>query len=616
MELLQKTFTEIGGELNLDKVFEIVSVQARELINAESLLIPLLDDDLETYTYRAGSGKNIDEIIGESMPLDFGVCGWVWKHKQPWWQGMYHKLDVAEQQRWKEESGTIILVPLQGPKRFLGGIAGIGKVGGGRFSQRDLNVLQLFASIVSIAIENALVVKSMEASNQLNKDYQQRLAVLNRQLVESSKELEHLALHDTVTNLPNRSLFHDRLAQNIGQANLASEHVGLLLIDLDQFKKINEAFGHQSGDLLLKKVAARFMEEIRSTETLARLGGDEFVVILPRHDEKLTMQRAATIRALLDEAFAIENTDIVVTASIGVTVYPEHANDLVGLLSHADTAMYAAKSKKTGICLYQAEMDHQTRNHLTMMADIRNALENNDFELYYQPKIHIKSDKVLSAEALGRWTSKTWGAVPPTIFIEILEQTGLIGTYTFWAISTALKQAKHWSNKNAQFRIAVNLSPATLMHPDFIRNLEHTLKESGDGQYLAFEITENLFLSEYDRLLEVLEYVAAVGIQLSIDDYGTGYSSLSRLKKLPVAELKIDQSFIQEMNSSTDDEAIVRSTIELAHNLGLTVVAEGVETPEALQLLRKLGCDTVQGYLIAKPLPVNEFDTYLLAYHH
>lgn len=185
-------------------------MQARELINAESLLIPLLDDDLETYTYRAGSGKNIDEIIGESMPLDFGVCGWVWKHKRPWWQGMYHKLDKAEQQRWKNESGTIILVPLQGPKRFLGGIAGIGKIGGGGFSQRDLNVLQLFASIVSIAIENALVVKSMEASNQLNKDYQQQFAALNRQLVESGKELEHLSLYDTVTNLPNRSLFHDR----------------------------------------------------------------------------------------------------------------------------------------------------------------------------------------------------------------------------------------------------------------------------------------------------------------------------------------------------------------------------------------------------------------------
>jgi len=615
IDLLQETFTKIGSELDLERIFEIVSERARELIKAETVLIPLLDENCETYTYRGGSGKNVEEIVGESLPLGFGVCGWVWKHKKPWWQGVLDDLDDEEKNRWEKEVGTMVMVPLQGRKNFLGGIAGIDKVGGKEFSKRDLNLLQMFASIVSVAIENAIAVKSIEDSNKLNEEYRDRLEILNKQLTESSKELEYLSLYDTVTNLPNRSLFHDRLSRNIDRARLEDSGIGLMLIDLDRFKEINEALGHEKGDLLLKNIAERFQAEIKPDETLARLGGDEFVVVLPRHDEKSTLKRARLFQQQLDESFVIEKTSIAVSASIGVSLFPAHGEDISRLLSHADSAMYVAKHNNLDISLYDPEMSHLTRGHLTMVADIRKALEENQFELHYQPKISIESNEIISAEALGRWTSETRGVVPPNIFIKVLEQNGMIDEYTYWAIETTLAQARKWNSGSRQMRVAVNVSPQTLMNPGFVKNLERIVKDRDNGEHLIFEITENIFLSEYDRLFEVLEYICFLGIGLSIDDYGTGYSSLSRLRKLPVTELKIDQSFIKDMHDNKDDEAIVRSTIDLAHNMGLVVVAEGVETRKALMLLNELGCDTAQGYLISKPLPVDSFDDFLETYH-
>ncbi|MES0327292.1 MAG: EAL domain-containing protein [Gammaproteobacteria bacterium] len=609
IDLLQKTFTEIGSELDLDKVFQIVSERARTLIQAETLLVPLLDENCETYTYRGGSGKNSDEVIGESLPLDFGVCGWVWKHKRPWWRGVLNELNDDERNLWEEEAGTMIMVPLQGRLHFLGGIAGINKIGAAEFTRRDLNLLQMFASIVSIAIENAMAVNNMEKTRKVNDDYRLRLETLNKQLLESSKELEYLSLYDTVTGLPNRSLFHDRLSRNISQAILSEEEIGVLLIDLDRFKEVNEALGHERGDLLLKKIARRFERNIKSDETLARLGGDEFVIVLPGCDEEASMQRAREFKLLLEDPFNIVNMKIAVNASFGVAVFPSQSDDASSLLSHADSAMYVAKNNATGLCLYDPELDHMTRGHLVMVADIRRALEENQFELYYQPKISIKDNKLIAAEALGRWISEERGIVSPDNFIKVLEQNGLLDEYTYWAIDTALKQAKQW-NKKFPMRVAVNLSPQTLMDPGFIKNLDRIIGEKKNGEYLIFEITENLFLSEYDALSDVLEYICGLGIKLSIDDYGTGYSSLSRLIKLPVSELKIDKSFVKNVNTNKDDEVVVRSTIDLAHNLGLTVVAEGVEDEAAMEILRKYNCDIAQGYLISRPVPKMEFERF------
>ena len=611
IELLQETFTEIGSELDLEKIFRIVSERAMDLINAETLLIPLLDDNCETYTYRGGAGKNADEIVGESLPLEYGVCGWVWKQKKPWWQGMLDELSDDEKNCWEQEAGNMILVPLQGRRHFLGGIAGLNKKDGTRFDKKDLNMLQLFASIVSIAIENAMAVKSIEDSHELNEGYRYKLEGLNKQLIESSKELEYLSLYDSVTALPNRSLFYDRLSRDIAEAEENNSIIGILLIDIDSFKDINDTLGHDHGDSLLNKIAHRFNDEVKSNETLARLGGDEFIVVLPDHDQKHVIKRAEMFINCLREAFAIEDNTIIVNASVGVAVYPEHGVSISNLLSHADFAMYEAKNSNVKICVYDSDKDHLAQGHLAMVADARKALDEKQFELHYQPKISAQSGQVVSAEALGRWYCKDRGNVPPNIFIRVLEQNGMIDEYTYWAIETALAQAKEWKSGYSIMRVAVNLSPQTLMHPDFKEKIDQIIKGESDGELLTFEITENLFLSEFDRLAEVLEHICSLGVELSIDDYGTGYSSLSRLRRLPVSELKIDQTFIKEMVDNKDDQAVVHSTIELAHNLGLSVVAEGVENKSALDMLTRLGCDTIQGYLISRPMSSEKFNLFI-----
>ncbi len=611
IELLQQTFTEIGSELDLDRVFQIASERARELINADTLLIPILDDDCETYTYRGGAGNNTEEIIGKSLPIKFGVCGWVWKHKRPWWRGMLDELSEEEKNCWEQQVGNMILVPLQGKHHFLGGIAGLNKTGGGNFDKKDLSLLQLFASIVSVAIENAMAVDSIEASNELNENYRLRLEVLNKQLVESSKELEFLSLYDSVTALPNRSLFYDRFTRDLTEAVRNESTVGVLLIDIDSFKDINDALGHDRGDELLNKIARRFEQEVNNNETLARLGGDEFIIVLPNHDQVKIIKRAEKIINGLNNAFTIDQQKIVINASIGVAYYPEHGNTISSLLSHASFAMYEAKNSKLNVCVYNPDNDHLAQGHLAMVADVRQALHEKQFELYYQPKINAASGRVTAVEALGRWHSKKHGNVPPKIFIGVLEQNGLINEYTYWAIKTALKEARAWRRDFSAMRVAINLSPQTLMHPDFRANLDQIIKDKRDGELLTFEITENLFLSEFDRLADVLMYICSVGVELSIDDYGTGYSSLSRLRRLPVSELKIDQSFIKELVDNKDDQAVVHSTIELAHNLCLSVVAEGVENRAALDLLVKLGCDTVQGFLISKPLTLKQFNAFV-----
>jgi diguanylate cyclase (GGDEF)-like protein len=604
IELLQQAFTEIGSELNLNRVFQIVSERARELIDAETILIPLLDDDCETYTYRGGSGKNAEEIIGESLPINFGVCGWVWKHKKPWWRGMLNELSDDEKNRWEKEAGDMLLVPLQGKEHFLGGIAGLNKAGGKKFDKKDLNLLQLFAGIVSVAIENAMVVKS-------NEKFRTELKLLNNQLSDNNKQLEYLSLYDPVTALPNRSLSHYRLTQDIKEAELNSSSLGVLLIDIDRFKDINDTYGHEQGDHLLNKIARRFEQNIRNYETLARLGGDEYIILLPQHDNRQTIKRAVQFIQSLQEDFVIEGNNIVVSASIGIAIYPEHGNAFSQLLKHADVAMYAAKKSNASFQVYDPDNDRLEKGHLSLVNDARKTLQDKSFELYYQAKVNASNGQIVAAEALGRWYSHTRGEIPPEIFIDILAESNLLDEYTYWAIETALAQAKKWKSASRSVRIAVNLSPHTLMHPDFRQRIDQLIKDKSDGALLTFEITENLFLSEIDRVSDVLEFIHSLGVELSIDDYGTGYSSLSLLRRLKVSELKIDKSFIKDVAHNKDDEVIVHSTIELAHNLGLKVVAEGVETEAAQNLLKRLGCDTLQGFLISKPLPVHEFDSFL-----
>ena len=611
IELLKETISEIGSQLDLDAVFQIVARRARELIQAETLLIPIVDESGQDYTYRGGDGKNAREIIGESLPLDFGICGWVWRHKRAWWRGVLEELSDEERNRWEKEAGSVILVPLQGRRQFLGGIAGINKLGNVEFDRRDLNLLSIFASSVAIIIENAMAFKKLEQSRQTMEEYQRQLEILNRQLTESSRELENLSLYDPVTGLPNRSLFRDRLSQYISIARDNRLNISVLLIDLNHFKEINDTLGHENGDLLLKLIAQRFSDSLFSDETFSRLGGDEFMLILPRQNSRNAIKRARKFLKLLEQPFEINGNQITISAGIGAAVYPDHGDDVSTLMRHADNAMYNAKKNKLGVFLYNPDEDLSSIGQLTMITDLRRALDEQQFELYFQPKVNFSDGRISSAEILGRWNHAEKGFVPPNIFINGLEQTGLIDTYTEWVIQMALQQLQLWKDGGYDLKLAINISTQTLAHRRFIDFLQKTIGDSRMGDSLIFEITESLFLSEFKQLSATLSTIRELGITLSIDDFGTGYSSLTRLKRLPVSELKIDRSFVMDMIRNNDDSVIVTSTIDLAHNLGLSVVAEGVETEQAYDRLKQMGCDIAQGYYFSRPVPIGPFEALL-----
>ncbi|MBU1192320.1 MAG: EAL domain-containing protein [Gammaproteobacteria bacterium] len=610
--LLKETVTAVGGELDLSKVFELVAERARELIQAETLLIPVLDDNAEQYTYRAGAGINADEIVGQSLPLDFGVCGWVWRHKRPWWRGVLDELEPIERNRWESEAGTLILVPMIGRGRFLGGLAGINKLGGGDFTRQDLNLLSLFAGHVSIAIENAISYAALKEAKLHAETYQIELRQLNNDLISINNELEHQALYDQLTQLPNRTLLQDRLKQALFVAEREKKKVAVLMVDLDRFKEVNDSLGHEAGDQLIIQVATRFSEVLRHSDTVGRLGGDEFAVIIPNADGDMASHLASSLLEALDAEFELNGIRLSVSASIGISVYPMHGMDVSTLLKHADIAMYAAKRSRYGFEIYDANTDEHQPGRLTLVGDLRQALINRELELYYQPKVDLRTGTLYGAEALARWPHNKRGFVPPDEFIPIMEQTGLIRPFTVWAIEHALQQCAHWHAAGIDLTVAVNLSMESLLDPQFPVQLVSLLKRSDvPPSCLILEITESVFLSEHARVSGVLARLREQGVQFSIDDFGTGHSSLSRLRKLPVGELKIDRSFVKDMVDDRDDAVIVRSTVDLAHNLGLAVIAEGVENEVSLNLLRDMGCDMAQGYYIGRPQPADEFTRFL-----
>lgn len=613
IELLKDTVNAIGSELDLDKVLPLVAERARDLIHAETLLIPILDRDCQHYTYRAGAGHNAEEIVGESLPLDFGVCGWVWRNKRPWWRGVLDELDPVERNQWEREIGTLILVPMIGKRHFLGGLAGMNKTGGGDFTRQDLNLLSLFAGHVSIAIENAIAYAELTQAKQSAEAYQTELRQLNAQLVGINKELEHLALYDQLTQLPNRSLVQDRLQQALLSAGRTRGHVAVLVADLDRFKDVNESLGHAAGDRVLIDVAARFQNLLQPADTLGRLGGDEFALIVPAADAARAERLAGELLHALEADIDIDGTRFSVNASIGIAIYPRHGRDVGELLKHADSAMYTAKRTRFGYSVYTVGQEESEPGRLSLTGDLRQALIAREFELYLQPKIDLRSGQLSGAEALARWSHPRRGFVPPDEFIPVMEQTGLIRPFTLWAIERGLQHCAHWHAQGRSLTVAVNVSLENLIDPQFPDQVIALLERADvAASCLVLEITESVFLSEHAKLRNVLVRLRGHGVHFSIDDFGTGHSSLSRLKKLPVSELKIDKSFVKDMERNRDDAIIVRSTVDLAHNLGLAVIAEGVETGTTLEMLREMGCDQVQGYHISRPLPPDAFERYLI----
>ncbi|MYV52797.1 bifunctional diguanylate cyclase/phosphodiesterase [Streptomyces sp. SID3212] len=421
-------------------------------------------------------------------------------------------------------------------------------------------------------------------------------------------------LRDPLTGLPNRQWLLERTWSALEEAESLGARSALVLIDLDRFRSVNDTLGHLAGDRLLLQIADRLRLALPQGAEAARLGGDEFAVLLPTCDSTTSAQRVARhLVAELSSPLDLDGLTLVLEASAGVAVYPEHALDAEGLLRRADVAMYQAKRDRTGVEVYESKRDSNTPDRLGLLGDLRRALDAGEVELHYQPKVRFDG-QVAGLEALVRWVHPERGRVPPDEFIAIAESSGLMPHLTEYVLDTALAQVARWRAQGLMTPVAVNVSPRDVHTPGFAGSVAARLARHGvPPGSLQLEITEHVLLEDPQRAADTLAGLTGHGVKMSLDDFGTGYSSLVHLRRLPVSELKIDRSFVARLAVDNEDAEIVRCTVDLAHSLGLVVVAEGVEDDETWERLRDLGCDAVQGWLVAAAMPPHEATAWLRA---
>jgi diguanylate cyclase (GGDEF)-like protein len=429
--------------------------------------------------------------------------------------------------------------------------------------------------------------------------------------------LNVLATTDSLTGLPNRSLFYDRLTQAIATARrLGKMQVVLMVMDLDHFKEINDTLGHPAGDEILRQVGARLAPLLRESDTLARLGGDEFAVLLPEVTDGLQAAQkvADNIVEALSRPFTYADQELYLGVGIGIALYPEHGDDVDTLMSRADLAMYSAKHKGIGPGVFQHESTHRVANQFQLASDLRRALDRGEFVLHYQPKISLQQGRAYGVEALIRWQHPEQGMILPDKFIPIAERSGLIHPMTDWIIQTIAEQNRLWDIAGNGLSVALNVSASSFQNPKLLQHLHdalgNTLSTERAGRF-EIEITENTLMADIGHGSHVLRQLREIGVTVAIDDFGTGYSSLAYLRRLPIHSIKLDKTFILDMVQDKTDAAIVRSTIDLAHNLGYAVVAEGVENRATLDLLRSMGCDSAQGYFLGHPIPAEAIPQWL-----
>ncbi|HYD79834.1 MAG TPA: EAL domain-containing protein [Paucimonas sp.] len=447
-------------------------------------------------------------------------------------------------------------------------------------------------------------------------DLSQAFESMRDDIAEREREIIHLAYWDTLTDLPNRAQFTNRLQDAIVHAQKHNENCTILMMDLDRFKAVNDALGHGFGDALLKQVAERLKSQIcDETDHIARLGGDEFAILLPNTGVDQAKAVAARILKSFEVPISLDEQTIDLGAGIGIACYPEHGADAQALLSHAEVAMYVAKTSGNEAVAYSASIDKSSQNNLSLLSELRRAVDRNEFRLYVQPKVLLATGEVVGLEALIRWVHPERGMVFPDSFIPFAEQTGFIRMLTRWVLERSAALCADLGRQGLFPKISVNLSTRDLLDQDLpVKFADILARHKVSSSSFCLEITESAIMDDPIRALGTLEALHEMHAELAIDDFGTGYSSLAYLKRLPVDELKIDKSFVMKMESDADDAKIVRSTIDLGHNMGLRVVAEGLENTGIWHLLAEMGCDQGQGYFISKPMPAEQFAGWLAAW--
>jgi diguanylate cyclase (GGDEF)-like protein/PAS domain S-box-containing protein len=425
--------------------------------------------------------------------------------------------------------------------------------------------------------------------------------------------LRHQAMHDALTGLANRTMLFEKLERALEEARADRTRLALLVMDLDRFKEVNDTFGHEFGDALLRQVAFRVQNQLRGDDVAARLGGDEFAVVLPDvADPSSAATTARRILGTLEQPFVIEGQVLEVGGSIGIALFPEHGADARTLLRRADVAMYTAKQRQSGYSFHHDDHASRSPDQLALVVELRSAAERGELTAHYQPKLHMRSGLMTRAEVLLRWDHPQRGHLGPAQFIPLAERTGLIRGVTDWLLDHTIGQCRVWQDAGAPIHIAVNVSARSLLDQSLPDKVQSTLDRWGvDPRFLKIEITESSIMADPAHALVILSMLQSMGVRLSVDDFGTGYSSLTHLRQLPIDEIKIDKSFVMGMRTSDADAAIVRTVIDLAHNLGKQVCAEGVEDAETWQLLKELGCDLAQGFWIAKPMDANALMDWL-----
>jgi diguanylate cyclase (GGDEF)-like protein len=599
---LSRIQRKISTRAPLQEVLDAITLGAADLVHADVAALRFVDEDDPDFMVIVSS-VGIDEDLADEVrrsPLGSGVGGQAIVTNKLCIQDAYTGWDNAIPQFATGGLQTALATPVHLGAEPIGSLVVATHRSDRRYSTAEQDALISFAEHVSIALNDARSVRKMN---------------------EALEQAVHQAMHDELTGLPNRACFYDRAELALKAAARTGTATAVLLLDLDRFKEINDTLGHRYGDRVLCAIEPRLGPLLRASDTLARLGGDEFCVLLPDVagvDD--AMEVAHRLTRALEEPLDVDGMTLVVEASCGVTVAPDHGRTADLLLQRADIAMYAAKRSHQSVSPYEDELDRNTPDRLALLGELRHAVANEELVLHFQPQIDLATGEIEGAEALVRWQHPRRGLLAPDVFIPLAEDTGFIHPLTTWVLDATLAQVRRWIDDPEEhgigpgFTVAVNLSTHSLLDDCFATEVSVALDRAGvPPTRLALEITETTLMADPERATRVLTTLAERGVRFAIDDFGTGYSSLASLKDLPVHDLKIDKSFVAGMDEGSDDAVIVRSVIDLGHTLGLRTIAEGAETQEVLSRLADLGCDSAQGYAVARPMTACELVDWLRA---